>query len=167
MDPCEVQRDSVSVVLRLPGKGVRQRHPARARSALREADLDRVTILRADVCDQASVAAAIGSAEGVVNVVSAYVERGGASFEAIHERGARTVARQAAAAGLTRLVLVSGIGADPESRLPYIRVRRRGELVVQHTFPAATVVRPGPYSAQATPCSVRSPASPAGSRWCH
>jgi uncharacterized protein YbjT (DUF2867 family) len=135
------------LVRRLAAEGVTVRvavrNPARARSALRDTALSRTTLLHGDVRDQTSVAAAIGSADAVVNTVSAYVERGGASFEAIHEHGARTVARQAAAAGVARLVLVSGIGADAESRSPYIRVRGRSELVVEHAFPGATIVRPG------------------------
>jgi NADH dehydrogenase len=65
------------------------------------------------------------------------------TFEAIHEKGAETVAREAAAAGVGRLVLLSGIGADPESRSPYIRARGRGEQVVRQAFPSATIVRPG------------------------
>ena len=73
---------------------------------------------------------------------SAYVERGGETFEAVHVRGAEMVARGAAAAGVARLVLVSGIGADPESRSPYIRARGRGERAVQREFPGATIVRP-------------------------
>ena len=93
------------------------RHPDMARSALRAAGLDRVTVFRADVRDQASVAAAVAGADAVVNAVSAYVEKGGVTFEAIHVQGAETVARQAAAAGLARLVLISGIGADPKSRV--------------------------------------------------
>src|SRR5258707_3834693 len=52
------------------------------------------------------------------------------------------VARGAAAAGVPRVVLVSGIGADPESRSPYIRARGRGERAVQREFPGATIVRP-------------------------
>jgi uncharacterized protein YbjT (DUF2867 family) len=78
-----------------------------------------------------------------VNAVSAYVEGGGTTFEAVHMHGAGTVARIAAAAGLARLVLVSGIGADPQSRSPYIRARGLGERVVQREFPGATIVRPG------------------------
>jgi uncharacterized protein YbjT (DUF2867 family) len=119
------------------------RHSERARSILDAVDLDRVTILRADVRDQASVAAAVAGADAVVNAVSAYVEKSGVTFEAIHEKGAETVAREAAAAGVGRLVLLSGIGADPESRSPYIRARGRGELVVRRAFPGATIVRPG------------------------
>ena len=39
-------------------------------------------------------------------------------------------------------MLVSGIGADPESASPYIRARGRGERLVQQAFPGATIVRP-------------------------
>ena len=134
------------LVQRLAAEGatvrVAVRHPDRARSALRAAGLDRVTVFRADVRDQASVAAAVAGADAVVNAVSAYVEKGGVTFEAVHEQGAKTVAREAAAAGVARFVLVSGIGADPESGSPYIRARGRGEQAVQQAFPGATIVRP-------------------------
>jgi len=119
------------------------RYPEPARSALRAADLDRVSVFRADVRDQASVTAAVTGADAVVNAVSAYVEKGGVTFEAVHVQGAETVAREAAAAGVARVVLVSGIGADPESGSPYIRARGRGELMVQQAFPGATIIRPG------------------------
>jgi uncharacterized protein YbjT (DUF2867 family) len=122
---------------------VAARHPEPARIELRSMGFDRVTIVPADVRDQASVAAAIAGADAVVNTVSAYVEKGGVTFEAVHVRGAETVAREAIAAGITRLVLVSGIGADPDSSFPYIRARGRGELMVQRVFPGATIVRPG------------------------
>jgi uncharacterized protein YbjT (DUF2867 family) len=114
----------------------------RARSVLRAADLDRVTVFRADVRDQASVAAAVAGVDAVVNAVSAYVEKPGVTFESVHVQGAKTLALEAAAAGVARLVLVSGIGADPESRSPYIRARGRGELAVRQAFPSATIVRP-------------------------
>src|SRR5207248_4342662 len=80
--------------------------------------------------------------DAVVNAVSAYVEAGGVTFESVHERGAEMLAREAAAAGVARLVLISGIGADPESGSAYIRSRGRGERVVQEAFPGATIVRP-------------------------
>ena len=135
------------LVRRLAADGVTVRvavrHPDRARSILGAAGLERVTVFRADVRDQASVAAAVAGADAVVNAVSAYVEKGAVTFEAVHEQGAETVAREASAAGVARLVLVSGIGADPESGSPYIRARGRGELMVQRTFPGATIVRPG------------------------
>ena len=119
------------------------RHPDHARIKLQSIGFDRVTVVPADVRDQASVAAAIAGADAVVNTVSAYVEKGGVTFETVHVQGAQTVAREAIAAGVTRLVLVSGIGADPDSSSPYIRARGRGELMVQQAFPGATIVRPG------------------------
>jgi uncharacterized protein YbjT (DUF2867 family) len=119
------------------------RHPDPARIELRSMGFERVTVVPADVRDQASVAAAIAGADAVVNAVSAYLEKGGVTFEAVHVRGAENVAREAAAAGVARLVLVSGIGADPDSSSPYIRARGRGELIVRQAFPGATIVRPG------------------------
>jgi NADH dehydrogenase len=134
------------LVRRLATEGVTVRvavrHPERARG-LGAAGLDRVTVLCADVRDQASVAAAVAGAEAVVNAVSAYVEKGGVTFEAVHEQGAKTLAQESAAAGVARFVLVSGIGADPESGSSYIRARGRGERAVQQAFPGVTVVRPG------------------------
>jgi NADH dehydrogenase len=134
------------LVRRLATEGVTVRvavrHPERARG-LGAAGLDRVTVLCADVRDQASVAAAVAGAEAVVNAVSAYVEKDGVTFEAVHEQGAKTLAQESAAAGVARFVLVSGIGADPESGSSYIRARGRGERAVQQAFPGVTVVRPG------------------------
>jgi uncharacterized protein YbjT (DUF2867 family) len=134
------------LVQRLASEGttvrVAVRHADRARSALQAAGLDRVSVFGADVRDQATVAAAFAGADAVVDAVSAYVETGGVTFEAVHEQGAKTLAREAAAAGVARLVLVSGIGADPESSSPYIRARGRGERAVQQVFPGATIVRP-------------------------
>jgi uncharacterized protein YbjT (DUF2867 family) len=92
---------------------------------------------------QASVAAAVVGADAVVNAVSACVEQGGVTFEAVHKQGAKTLAQESAAAGVARFVLVSGIGADPESGSSYIRARGRGERAVRQGFPRVTVVRPG------------------------
>ena len=134
------------LVHRLAADGTRVRvavrHPEEMQSALPAADLAQVTFFRADVREQTSVAAAMAGADAVVNAVSAYVEKGGVSFDAVHVRGAETVAREAVRLGVARLVLISGLGADPQSRSPYIRSRGRGELSVQQAFPDATVVRP-------------------------
>jgi uncharacterized protein YbjT (DUF2867 family) len=118
------------------------RHPDQARSALRAAGLEQVMVLRADIRDQVAVAAAVAGTDAVIDAVSAYVETGDVTFEAVHEQGAETLAREAAAAGVARFVLVSGIGADPDSGSAYIRARGRGERRVQQAFPSATIVRP-------------------------
>ena len=136
------------LVHRLTAEGmtvrVAVRHPDKARVELRAIGFDRVTVVPADVRDQASVAAAIKGTDAVVSTVSTYVEKGEATFEAVHVQGAETVAREAV--GRWRRpasCLVSGMGADADSGSPYIRARGRGEKVIQKTLPEATIVRPG------------------------
>lgn len=97
----------------------------------------------ADVRDEAGVAAAVEGAAGVVNAVSLYVEAGGDdTFDAIHVRGAARVGRLAREAGVARVVLISGIGADPTSPSRYVRARALGEQRLREAFPEAIIVRP-------------------------
>ncbi|MGA7546355.1 MAG: complex I NDUFA9 subunit family protein [Methyloceanibacter sp.] len=134
------------LVHRLAAEGtlvrVAVRQPDGAQNDLPATDVAQVTFVRADVRDQASVAAAMTGGDAVVNAVSAYVEKGDVTFEAVHVQGAEKVAQEAARLGVARLVLISGLGADPQSRYPYIRSRGRGELAVQRAFPGVTIVRP-------------------------
>lgn len=105
------------LVQRLAAEGatvrVAVRHPDEAPSALRAVGMERVTFFCVDVRDRGAVAGAVAGADAVVNAVSAYVEKGGVTFETVHEQGAETLAREAAAASVARFVLVSGIGAIP------------------------------------------------------
>ena len=106
------------------------------------ADPDRVEICVADVRDDASVAAALAGAQHAVNAVGLYVEHGDETFRAVHEEGAMRIAREAARAGVERLVHVSGIGADAASPSRYVRSRALGEQRVREAFAAATILRP-------------------------
>jgi NADH dehydrogenase len=134
------------IVERLAADGalvqVAVRHPERAAFLTRFGRPGQITAVQADVWDEATVAPALAKADAVVNTVGHYVERGDASFEAIHGRGARHVAEAAATAGVQRLVHISGIGADPASDSPYVRARAIGERLVREAFPAATILRP-------------------------
>lgn len=103
---------------------------------------DGVELIRADVNDDASVAAAVAGAYGVVNAVSLYRERHGQTFCSVHVVAAERVARQARQAEVGRLVHISGIGSDSHSRSPYIRSRGAGEEAVRRAFPEAVVIRP-------------------------
>src|SRR5215510_4465669 len=67
------------------------RRPDQARSTLRAAGLNKIDVFGADVRDQASVAAALAGADTVVNAVSAYIEKGGVTFQAVHVQGAETL----------------------------------------------------------------------------
>jgi NADH dehydrogenase len=118
---------------------VASRHPERARALF--GDAPRLQALGADIGSDEEVAAAIEGASGLVNAVSLYVERGGATFRSVHVEAAGRLARTAQAAGVARLVHLSGIGADPGSDSPYIRSRGEGEAAVRAAFPEATVLR--------------------------
>ena len=91
--------------------------------------------------DETSVALALESCDAAVNAVGHYVEKG-ATFPAIHELGARNVARQAATLSLKRLVHISGIGADLYSPSRYVRCRARGEVMVRDVLPETVILRP-------------------------
>lgn len=101
-----------------------------------------IELVAADVRDEARVANAVAGAAGVVNAVSLYVESGGDTFDAIHVQGAARVGRLAREAGVARVVLVSGIGADAASPSPYVRARALGERRLREACPEAVIVRP-------------------------
>lgn len=134
------------IVKRLAAEGaevrVAVRHPHRVRPPKDLADPARVVPVGADIRDPAAVATALTGSHAAVNAVSAYVETGGVTYEAVHETGAQTVAQGATEARLERLVHISGIGADAAAHSPYIRARGRGEDLVREAFPDATILRP-------------------------
>jgi uncharacterized protein YbjT (DUF2867 family) len=125
---------------RLSAQGFEVRIASRTPGRLPPAE-DRQWV-RADISDEGQVAAAVAGVYGVVNAVSLYRERGRETFHALHVRAAEQLARQARQAGVTRLVHVSGIGADARSGSRYICSRGEGELAVQAAFPNAIIVRP-------------------------
>jgi uncharacterized protein YbjT (DUF2867 family) len=119
------------------------RHPDRVDALAKTLDVGRVIPVAADVRDPSTVAAAIAGSQSVVNAVSAYVEKGGVTYTAVHVHGAGNIASACRQHGVAQLVHISGIGADPASRSAYIRARGLGELAVQGAFLSATILRPG------------------------
>ena len=134
------------IVKRLSDEGadvrIAVRHPGRVASRLAAGKPGQITAIHADVWNEASVGPALEGSDAVINTVGHYVERGKATFEAIHGQGAMHVARAAALAGVQRLVHISGIGADPTSVSPYVRARAIGERLVKERFPEVTILRP-------------------------
>jgi uncharacterized protein YbjT (DUF2867 family) len=118
------------------------RHPERASFLTKERKAGQITPVYADVWDEATVARAVNGADAVINTVGHYVEQGKSTFEAIHGQGAMHVAKASRAAGVHRLVHISGLGADPASESPYVRARGIGERLVKDAFPGATILRP-------------------------
>ena len=91
---------------------------------------------------EATIARAVEGASLVVNLVGILAERRAGDFTRLQAEGAGQIAKLAAAAGATRLVQVSAIGADPASPSKYARSKAAGEEAVRAAMPAATVLRP-------------------------
>ncbi len=89
-----------------------------------------------------TVNAACEGMDWVVNLVGILYQSGAQHFDSVQAEGANTIAKAAAAAGASRLVHVSAIGADPESDSLYAQSKAAGEAAVKAAFPAATVIRP-------------------------
>lgn len=100
--------------------------------------LGQVEIFTGSIRSAASLAPAFEGATGAVNLVGILA----GDFDAVHVRGAATVARAAAAAGMKAFVQISAIGADAESPSAYGRSKAAGEAAVREAFPAATILRP-------------------------
>ena len=90
-----------------------------------------------DITRKESVARAVAGANAVVNLVGSFQ-----NMLTVQAEGAQIVARAATEAGVTTLVHVSAIGADPESRSEYGRSKGLGEQAVREAFPSATILRP-------------------------
>ncbi len=117
---------------------VAQRNPKQAYFLQPLAPVGQIDVVRADVTDPASVAAAVEGADAVVNLVAVM----GKHMLAINANGAGHVAKAAAAAGAATLVHVSAIGADAAGASQYSQSKGKGEAQVRAAFPTATIIRP-------------------------
>ncbi len=96
----------------------------------------------ASLANAATVARAVEGAELVVNLVGILAERRPGDFARVQAEGAGRIASAAAAAGASRMVQLSAIGADAAGASVYGRTKAEGEAAVRAAMPAATVLRP-------------------------
>ena len=101
-----------------------------------------IQLLKANVNDDASVDAAMKGADATVNLVGVLTQRGSQNFRALHADAAERIAKAAAAHGAVRLLHVSALGANKDSRSVYARTKAEGEERVRAAFPNATIFRP-------------------------
>ena len=77
-----------------------------------------------------------------VSLIGILFERRGGDFERVQGRLPGEIGAAATKHGVTRLVHVSAIGADPNSPAVYGRTKAAGEAAVTAAFPTATILRP-------------------------
>lgn len=106
-------------------------------------DVGQITLVRTNLRNAASVKAAVAGSQAVVNASGIAFQRGRQSYQTVHVEGSRAIAEAAKAAGVQRLVHMSGIGADQRnSTNKYIRSKVDAEDAIVAGFPDATILRP-------------------------
>jgi uncharacterized protein YbjT (DUF2867 family) len=81
-------------------------------------------------------------ADAVINLVGILYEKGRSTFQAVHVDFPERLAKQAAAAGISRLLHLSALGASPDAPSRYSRSKADGEQVMRRFFPEATILQP-------------------------
>ena len=134
------------IVKRLAHKGfvvrVAVRDPEAALFLKTAGAVGQIVPLFASVENEATVRRATEGASIVINLVGILAEARAGEFDRVHAEGAGRVARLAAASGVTHLLHMSAIGADPASPSRYGTSKAAGEQAVRAAFPRATIFRP-------------------------
>lgn len=143
------------LVALLAARGIKVRVPARRREAVKDLSvLPTVEIVETDIHDPASLNALFDGMDAVINLVGLLHEsdsgRGDGqqarrgSFQHAHVELPRKVVAACKAAGVPRLLHMSALGADVDSRSAYQRSKGAGEALVMQAAGdlAVTVFRP-------------------------
>jgi NADH dehydrogenase len=113
------------------------RHPNTAHFLKPMGRVGQIQLMKANVLKDEDVAAATEGADAVINLVGAFK-----NFQALQVGAPKRIAERAEAAGISRLIHVSVIGASGEAPAKYFRSKAEGEAELLKAYPAATIVRP-------------------------
>ncbi|TMJ27139.1 MAG: complex I NDUFA9 subunit family protein [Alphaproteobacteria bacterium] len=106
-------------------------------------DVGQINLMQANLRMPASIALAVAGSDAVVNAAGIPFPRGRQTYQAVHADGARHIADACRAAGVKRLIHISGIGADNRSsRNAYIKSKVAAEDAIVGGFTSATILRP-------------------------
>jgi NADH dehydrogenase len=106
-------------------------------------DVGQITVMRANLRMPPSVAAAIAGSQAVINAAGIPFQRGRQRYRAVHVEGARAIAQAAQAAGVQRLIHLSGIGVENRSsKNRFVQSKVEAEDAIIQGFETATILRP-------------------------
>ncbi|MBI2862750.1 MAG: complex I NDUFA9 subunit family protein [Chloroflexi bacterium] len=95
-----------------------------------------------DVTDPASVRQAAQGADDVIHLVAVIREVGAATFSRINYEGTANVVAAAKEAGVSRIIHMSALGAQPDRRFPYLYTKWQGEQEVKASGLRWTIFQP-------------------------
>ncbi len=124
------------------GLRIAVRRPDEALFLKTSGDIGQIVPMAANIRDEASVGRALEGADLAINLVGVLAESGRQTFAALQADGAARIARRAKAAGISRVIHVSAIGADPASPSAYARAKAAGESRILTLLPRSTILRP-------------------------
>ncbi|MFD0917609.1 complex I NDUFA9 subunit family protein [Pseudahrensia aquimaris] len=104
-------------------------------------NVGQIQLVQANLRFKDSIDSAVEGADVVVNLVAILAESGKQTFQSLQARGAQWVAQAAKAEG-AKMVQISAIGADDNSRADYARTKAAGERLVHEVLPDAIILRP-------------------------
>jgi NADH dehydrogenase len=113
----------------------------RAANAKAVQHLPRLTVLEADVHDEATLTRLLRGHDAVVNLI-AILHGSEAAFERAHVALPGTLARACVASGVRRVVHISALGVGLDSPSRYQRSKARGEEVLRQAGLDLTILRP-------------------------
>ena len=113
----------------------------RAVNAARVQSLPGLTVIEANVHQEADLARLMPGHDAVVNLV-AVLHGSEERFESVHVDLPGKITSAMKKAGLQRLVHISALGADPQGPSMYQRSKARGETVLHNAGLQLTVLRP-------------------------
>lgn len=130
------------VVQRLVAHGHSVRCLVRRTSDLSPLQAAPIEVWAGDVTDLSSLASALEGIQAVVHLVGIIKERPpAATFERVHVHGTRNLAQAAKAAGVSRILFLSGIGAQPNPAYPYLLTKWQAEELIKGSGVPYTILR--------------------------
>jgi NADH dehydrogenase len=107
---------------------VLSRHPQRHRDL---AVMPGVELRRADVHDPAQLQGALADCQAVINLAGILNQGGGATFRALHTELPNKIIAACQASGISRVLHMSALNADPQGGSEYLQSKGAGEYEVQ------------------------------------
>ncbi|XP_043462053.1 NADH dehydrogenase [ubiquinone] 1 alpha subcomplex subunit 9, mitochondrial [Leptopilina heterotoma] len=112
-------------------------------------DLGQIIFHPFDIRDEDSIRRCVKYSNVVINLVGREYETKNFSFDDVHVKGARTLARICKESGVERFIHLSCLNANPDPKpiilkkpSRYFTSKWEGELAVRQEFPEATIIRP-------------------------
>lgn len=115
--------------------------PVRVLAHRRQPLWPEVQSVSGDVTHPASLGPALRGVDTVIHLVAIIRERPGSTFLGLNYQGTKNVVGAAEAAGATRILLMSALGAGPEEHYPYLYSKWLAEEAVKGSSLTWTVIR--------------------------